>query len=151
MTQIDDPVARFGSAKHPDRPVERQRPDGATDALVAALGKLSEALEVVEHCRGLLYDFHRYSGTADLTLQDAVSQLRAAGQAELADQLDDVLVGRDVIENMWTFQLVEAYDSNYWQVFREMEAHARAVTGVTDRHVYEAEMKQREQQPGGAA
>lgn len=151
MTQIDDPVARFGSAKHPDRPVERHRPDGATDALIAALGKLSEALEVVEHCRGLLYDFHRYSGTADLTLQDAVSQLRAAGHEELADQLDEVLVGRDLIENMWSFQMVEAYDSNYWQVFREMEAHARAVTGVSDRHVFEAEMKQREQQPGGTA
>lgn len=146
MTRIEDPVGRFGSAKHPERPVERRRPDGTSDAVVEALGKLSEALEVVEHCRGLLYDFHRYSGTADLTLQDAVAKLRDAGLAELADQLDEVLVGRDLFEDMWSFQLVEAYDENYWRVFREMEAHARAVAGVPDRHVYEAEMKHREQQ-----
>lgn len=142
---VDNPVARFGSAKHPDRPVARTRPDGATDATVSALGKLSEALELVERCRGLLYDFHRHSGTVDFTLQDAVSALREAGWSELADEIDEVLVGRDVIEGMWTFQIVEAYDRNYWEVFRAMEEYARVTTGVVQRHVYEAEMKHREQ------
>jgi hypothetical protein len=146
MTRIDDPVGRFGSAKHPRRPVERRRPDGTSDAVVEALGKLSEALEVVEEARGHLYAFHRRCGTADLTLGEAVDALRAAGLEELAGQLDEVLVGRDLFEDMWTFQIVEAYDENYWRVFREMEAHARAVAGVEDRHVYEAEMKHREQQ-----
>ena len=45
---------------------DRTRPD-LDDATVEALGKLSEALEVVEHARGLLYGFHRLTGTADLT------------------------------------------------------------------------------------
>jgi hypothetical protein len=143
--KVGDPLARFGSAKHPERPVARPRPPDASDATVAALGKLSEALELVERCRGLLYDFHRHSGTADLTLQDAVAQLRDAGWPDLADQIDEVLVGRDVIEGMWTFQLVESYDRNYWEVFRAIDEHARAVTGVVSRHVYEAEMKHREQ------
>jgi hypothetical protein len=40
-------VERHGSAKHHDRPVAHCRPDGMTDDTVAALGKLSEALEVV--------------------------------------------------------------------------------------------------------
>jgi hypothetical protein len=145
MPRIDDPVGRFGSAKHPDRPVARPRPDDIGDDVVTALGKLSEALEVVEHCRGLLYEFHRYSGTADLTLQEAVAQFRSAGFPELADELEQVLVGRDLFENLWTFQMVEGYDANYWQVFRAMEEHARAVTGVPERHVFEAEMKHREQ------
>jgi hypothetical protein len=142
---VDDLIARFGSAKHPDRPVARTRPDGASDATVAALGKLSEALELVERCRGLLYDFHRHSGTVDFTLQDAVTQLREAGWSQLADEVDEVLVGRDVIEGMWTFQVVEAYDRNYWDVFRAVEEYARASTGVVQRHVHEAEMKHREQ------
>ena len=150
MARIDDAVGRFGSAKHPERPVERQRPDGTSDAVVEALGTLSEALEVVEHCRGLLYDFHRNSGTADLTLQDAVAKLRAAGLEQLADELEEVLVGRDLFENMWTFQVVESYDANYWTVFRAAEQHARERLGVAEPHLFEAEMKEREQRGSGS-
>ncbi len=141
----DDLVARFGSAKRPDRPVAHRRPADAGDELIEAVGKLSEALEVVEHARGHLYAFHRYSGTADLTLQQAISQLREAGAAELADQVEQVLVGRDVIDDKWTFQLVEAYDSQYWSVFRSVESlvRERLLQGVP--HVYEAEMKLEEQ------
>ena len=142
---------RHGSAKRPDRPVARRRPPGTPDAAVAALGKLSEALETVEHARGLLYGFHRLSGTADLTLQDAVAMLRDAGHGELAGDIEETLVGRDIANDQWTFQLVEAYDAGYWQVFRDVERQARARLGVPDRHVYEAEMKQREQgRPAGS-
>jgi hypothetical protein len=136
---------RFGSARRPDRPVARQRPVDASDELVEAVGKLSEALEVVEHARGHLYAFHRYSGTADLTLQQAVSGLREAGAAELADQVEQVLVGRDVIEDKWTFQLVEAYDAQYWSVFRAVESSVREQLLQGKQHIYEAEMKLDEQ------
>jgi hypothetical protein len=140
------PLAQqHGTARHPDRPVARQRPPGTSDATVAALGKLSEALEVVEHARGLLYGFHRLCGTADLTLQEAVAMLRDAGHAALADDIDQTLVGRDIISGCWSFQLVEAYDAEYWDVFRDAEQHARAELDVPDRHVFEAEMKTREQ------
>jgi hypothetical protein len=61
------------------------RPDGVDDATIAALGKLSEALEVVEHARGLLYGFHRLTGKADLALGEAVDLLREAGHDEHAD------------------------------------------------------------------
>jgi hypothetical protein len=138
--------ARFGSAKHPDRPSARPRVAGLDDATVAALGKLSEALEVVENARGHLYEFHRMSGMADLTLQEATKDLRAAGHADLADEIELVLVGRDVVPGHWTFELVEAYDAQYWTVFRgvEEEARSRFAGGVP--HVYEAEMKRDEQQ-----
>ena len=136
---------RLGSAKRPGRPAVRQRPPEVPDATVAALGKLSEALEVVEQARGFLYGFHRLSGTADRTLQEAVGLLRDAGWAELAGDIEETLVGRDIANDQWSFQLVEAYDSGYWQVFRDVEQHARVTAGVPDRHVHEAEMKQREQ------
>ncbi|MGI8867880.1 MAG: hypothetical protein ACR2F6_03260 [Mycobacteriales bacterium] len=138
--------AQFGTAKHPSRPVEHERPTGAGDATIDAVGKLSEALEVVENARGHLYAFHRLSGHADLTLQQAVEDLRDAGHAALADEIDDVLVGRDVVPGNWTFQIVEAYDDSYWSVFRSVErvVRDRLVSGLP--HVYEAEMKRREQQ-----
>jgi hypothetical protein len=126
--------------------VAREHPAGADPATIAALGKLSEALEVAEHARGLLYGFHRMCGMADLTLQDAVTMLRQSGHQDLASDIDETLVGRDVAGDLWSFQLVEAYDAGYWEVFRATEQHARQVLGVPDRHVYEAEMKHREQE-----
>ncbi len=144
----DGPLARrHGAASHPDRPVARQRPPDMSDATVAALGKLSEALEVVEQARGFLYGFHRLCGTADLALQAGVAMLRDAGHAALADDIEHTLVGRDVIPGYWSFQLVESYDTGYWEVFRDIEEHARAVLDVPVRHVFEAEMKKREQDP----
>ncbi|MEO7261216.1 MAG: hypothetical protein ABI047_08185 [Jatrophihabitantaceae bacterium] len=115
---------------------------------MAALGKLSEALEVVEEARGLLYTFHRRSGTADRILQEAVQALRNAREHATAQQVTDVLVGRDVIPGCWTFQIVEHYDAQYWQPFRAVEADVRQRFGGGRAHIYEAEMKHGEQQPG---
>jgi len=139
---------KHGSAKHPERQSFHPRPDGSDDATVVALDRLSEALEVVEHARGLLYGFHRLCGTADLTLQEAVEMLRQAGHPALAHDIDNTLVGRDIALDTWSFQLVEAYDSGYWEVFRDVEQHARQELGSPARHVYEAEMKVSEQGPG---
>ena len=119
-----------------------QRPDGVDDATVAALGKLSEALEAVEVARGHLYTFHRLSGTADLTLGDAVKELRDAGHDELAERIDRELVGRNVLPGRWTFQIVEGYDDTYYSVFKELEQLARDQLVEGKRHLYEAEMKE---------
>lgn len=145
-TMSDDLVSRFGSAKHPERPVVHPRPDDVDDATVAAAGKVSKALEVVEAARGFLYQFHRMSGTADLTLQEAVSELREAGHGALADEIDQVLVGRDVIAGRWTFQVVEDYDDGYYRVFRAVDEKVRGLLSDGKRHVHEAEMKHAEQQ-----
>ena len=56
-----------------------------------------------------------------------------------------MLVGRDVIKDMWTFELVEAYDSQYWSVFRAVDSHLRDVLTDGQPHLLEAEMKRREQ------
>jgi hypothetical protein len=142
---VSDLTDKFGSAKHPDRSVARTRPAGLDDATVQALGKLSEALEVVENARGHLYEFHRMSGMANLALQEAVSQLRAAGHDALAGDVDEVLVGRDVLPGLWTFQIVEAYDEQYFSVFLAAEEHARGALADGMRHLFEAEMKHDEQ------
>jgi len=126
---------------------DRTRPD-LDDTTVEALGKLSEALEVAEHARGLLYGFHRLTGTSDLTLQEAVELFRQAGHTELADDLERDLVGRNVIADRWTFQIVEDYDANYWTTFRAFDERARTELSDGDRHVFEARMKQRERTPG---
>ncbi len=126
---------------------DRSRPD-LDDDTVTALGTLSEALETVEQARGLLYGFHQLTGKADLLLQDAVRQFRDAGHTELADDIDRDLVGRNVIADRWTFQVVEDYDANYWSTFRAFDERARTELAGGDRHVLEARMKQRERTSG---
>jgi hypothetical protein len=121
---------------------DHRRPPGVSDETVAALGKLSEALEAVEEARGHLYTFHRRSGTADLMLGDAVAMLREAGHAHLADEIDRDLVGRNVILGRWTFQIVEDYDDGYFATFRSLEQKAREALVDGRRHLYEAEMKE---------
>ena len=117
-------------------------PDPAT---VDALGKISEALEKVERARGHLYSFHQLSGSADQALQEGVAMLRAAGHDELAEEIDAGLVGRNVLPDRWTYQVVEEYDDLYWSVFREYENRARQSLARGRRHLYEARMKDDEQ------
>ncbi|GAA2162067.1 hypothetical protein FHX52_3504 [Humibacillus xanthopallidus] len=144
-----------------DRPTpEHRRPRGVDDRTVEALGKLSEALEVVEDARGHLYGFHRLSGMADLTLGEAVDLFREAGHGDLADRLETELVGRNVVEGRWTFQIVEEYDDDYYATFKRLEEQARGDLVGGRRHLFEAEMKEdrrthgrahHEAVPGGSA
>ncbi|MFC9962735.1 hypothetical protein [Nocardia ignorata] len=125
------------------RPADRhRRPSGISDETVAAVGKLSEALETTERARGHLYEFHQLTGGADLALGEAADMLRLAGHNRLADRLSTELIGRNVLAGRWTFQVVEEYDEGYYSVFRELErtVRDRLVGGRT--HVYEAEMKE---------
>lgn len=125
-----------------------RRPPGTDDKTVEALGKLSEALEVVEEARGYLYAFHRRCGTADLTLQEAVRLLREAGQTDMADDLQTNLVGRNVLPDRWSFQIIEEYDDGYYAPFRAAEMAARCDLVEGKQHIFEAEMKEQERRDG---
>lgn len=144
----DGQAATDGHAATGGPSPEHRRPDGVDDDTVEALGKLSEALETVEHARGMLYGFHRTTGRADILLGEAVEKLRAAGADALADRLDAELVGRNVIAGRWTFQVVEEYDDGYWSLFRELERTAREELAGGRRHLLEAEMKESERTRG---
>jgi hypothetical protein len=131
----------------PDLP-GRRTPDGVSDATVDALGQLSEALETCERARGHLYSFHQLTGSADIQLSAAVSALREAGHTDLADRIDRDLVGRNVLEGRWTFQVVEEYDDGYWSLFRDLEQQARTELAGGRRHLFEARLKQDERSAG---
>ncbi|MEU7996832.1 hypothetical protein AB0B83_16035 [Micromonospora sp. NPDC049060] len=135
--------------RHEDGPDERhRRPAGVSDETVAALGKLSEALECVERVRGHLYSLHQLVGHADLMLDDAVEMFRAAGHDRIADRIDTDLLGRNVIAGRWTFQIVEDFDDNYYALFRDLDWAAREELVGGRRHLYEAEMKERRRSRG---
>jgi hypothetical protein len=118
------------------------RPPDVSDKTVEALGKLSEALETVEEARGHLYAFHRRCGTADLALGEAVDLLREAGHDTIADAVETDLVGRNILEGRWSFQVVEEYDAGYYAAFKEHEQSARDELVGGRPHLFEAEMKE---------
>ena len=127
---------------------EHRRPEGVSDNTIEALGVLSEAFETAIAARGHLYQFHRLTGTSDARLQDAVTLMRKAGHAEVADVLDHHLVGRNVLEGRWTFQIVEEYDDTYHNLFRALEQQAREDLADGRRHLKEARMKEESRTAG---
>jgi hypothetical protein len=124
------------------------RPEDAPDELVQAAGNLSEALEYIERARGHLFAFHQLIGHADLLLDDVVEGLRGTGHDKLADRVAEEVLGRNVLEGRWTFQIVEDFDDGYYSAFREVEKAVRDETMGGRRHVLEAEMKQQRRTRG---
>ncbi|MBJ7339189.1 hypothetical protein [Mycolicibacterium sp.] len=118
-----------------------RRPAGVDDDTIAAVGKVSEALECVERARGHLYSFHQLMGHADLTLGEACEELRKAGHGAEAERLETELIGLNVLPGRWTFQVVEEFDDGYWTQFREHERRVRDELVAGERHVFEAKMK----------
>jgi hypothetical protein len=127
---------------------DRRRPDGTDDATIEAVGTVSEALECVERARGDLYSFHQLMGHADLLLGEACDKLRDAGHHAIAERLESQVVGRNVLNGRWTFQIVEEFDDTYWSVFREHERRVRDELQQGVRHVFESEMKERRRTHG---
>lgn len=124
---------------------DHRRPQGASDGLVAAVGKLSEAFERIERARGALYDFHQLVGGADAMLDEVVQGLRDNGFGDWADRVEHDLVGRDVLAGRWTFEVVEEFDGDYYRRWRAAESGVRDAAMAGRRHVYEAELKARRQ------
>jgi hypothetical protein len=125
-----------------------RRPDGASDAEVEAAGKASEALEVIDHARGHLIAFHRMLGMADFLFEDAADLLQAAGRTGHAQHLRTEVVGRNVLEGRWTFQVIDEFDRTYYQVVKDAEARIRDDLMGGAPHVYEAEMKEQRRSRG---
>lgn len=121
---------------------EHQPPSGVDEKTVEALGKISEALECIEVARGQLYQFHRLMGRADFQAEEAAGLFREAGHDAIADRIEKDLVGRNVLEGRWTFQIVEEFDDTYYSFFRQVEEDARNELADGRRHIFEASMKE---------
>jgi len=117
------------------------------DATVAAVGKLTEALETIEIARGHLYSFHKLTGQADFAAEEAADLLAKAGHTDLAERVKTELVGRNVLPGRWTFQVIEDYEETYYEPFRRLEQNVRALTGG-ERHLHEAGLKARRRTRG---
>lgn len=121
------------------------RPSGTSDATVAAVGQVTTALEWVERARGHLFEFHQQMGHADHALGEAADALEEAGHPDVATMVRSTVIGRNVLQGRWTFEIVEEFDDGYYAGFRAMEADVREALLSGRRHVFEAELKHSEQ------
>ncbi|MGZ6751707.1 MAG: hypothetical protein ACXVD5_14470, partial [Nocardioides sp.] len=64
------------------------------------------------------------------------------GHPGLAERVERELVGRNILEGRWSFQVVEEYDDGYYATFRDLERAAREELAQGRRHLFEAEMKE---------
>ena len=131
----------------PVRASEHQTPEGVSEETIEGVGKLSEAFEYIERARGHLYSFHQLLGQADFGVEEAADMLREAGHTEFADKLDRELIGRNVLDGRWTFQIVEEFDEVYYDFFRSVERESRELTGGVH-HLYEARLKEQRRTRG---
>jgi hypothetical protein len=134
----------------PVKASEHRTPEGVSEETIEGVGKLSEGFEYIERAKGHLYSFHQLMGRADFLVQEAAGLLRDAGHDAFADRLEAELVGRNVIDGRWTFQIVEEFDDVYYEFFRGIERESRELTGGV-RHLHEARMKEQRRTPGQPA
>jgi len=128
--------------------VDHERPDGVTDATVAALGKVSEAWEYVERVRGHLFSLHQLMGHADLVFGEAADLLADAGHQDAGGLVRDEIVGRNILDGRWTFQVVDEFDDLYFQPVRALVKQLEQDLIDGRRHVFEAEMKEERRTKG---
>jgi hypothetical protein len=119
--------------------------DGSCDdpSTVDAVGKATEALEYVERARGHLYAFHQLIGRADLLFEESAVRLAHAGHREEAASLWRTLVGRDVLEGRWTFEIVERFDDDYYDTARTEVAQLEQRLVGARRHAHEQALRDR--------
>ena len=125
-----------------------ERPPDASDELVEAVGKVSEALEWVERARGRLYDLHQLIGRADFIFEDAANLLEEAGNSDLAQFVRTEVIGCNVLPGRWTFQIVEEFDDGYYRTVADAERRIRDELMDGRRHIHEAELKEQRRTKG---
>src|SRR5918993_2194271 len=123
-------------------------PDVTEDAVVGAIGKASEALEYVERARGHLYSFHQLMGRADIEFGNAAELLAECGLDLDAAALTETVVGRNVLDGRWTFQVVDEFDDLYYVVARDAVRRLECEHLDGQRHLHERHMKEQRRSPG---
>lgn len=129
----DGTIASPTSTSHGDVP-DRE--------LLETMATAAEAIEYIERARGHLYTLHHLLVRADILFSEAATSLREQGHPDEAEILETRVIGRNVIDDRWSFEVVEAFEDGFYGpvsgAVRDIER--RTVGGR--RHALDAAVKQ---------
>lgn len=108
-----------------------------------ALHDLQLGVEHLYRAYGHLLSFHHAVGHAMNRLADAEDELVAAGHDEHATVLRDDLLPAGVVEDRWTYELVEAFHDGFLADTTNFENVVRADLAGGERHVTERDQQAR--------
>jgi len=108
-----------------------------SDAELAALHEAELGVEWLRRAHGSLVEVHHATGHAMDHLHDAEAMLREAGHTELADQLRNGLLPSGAIEDRWTYDLLETFESGILEDVTGYERRVREELADGERHITE--------------
>ncbi|PSP83647.1 hypothetical protein BRC96_07450 [Halobacteriales archaeon QS_6_64_34] len=104
---------------------------------LSALHEAELGVEWLQRAHGTLIEVHHATGHAMDHLHDAEATLREAGHTDLADQLRDELLSSGAIEDRWTYDLLETFESGILADMTAYERRVREELADGDRHITE--------------
>jgi hypothetical protein len=90
-------------------------------------------------------------GHLDFQMEDAAGRLRQAGHEDLAALVDREVVGRNVLDGRWTFQVLEEFEATNYDPIKAVEERVRGELMAGRRHVFESELKEARRSAGRPA
>ncbi|WP_318568197.1 hypothetical protein [Salinigranum marinum] len=111
--------------------------DGLTDDERAALHELQLGVEGVHRAYGHLLAFHHAIGRSMDHFASAEPELRAAGHEAHADAIRDCHLPAGVIDDRWSYELVEAFETGFLADVTAFDAAVRADLASGQSHVTE--------------
>lgn len=90
-----------------------------------ALHESQVAIEYIYRAYGDLLDFHHNLGHAMDRFQNAEDALRAAGHDGLADRLRDEHLPAGAVDDMWSYEMVADFRTNFLADITEVEGEVR--------------------------
>jgi hypothetical protein len=114
---------------------------GLDETECAALHELQLGIEHVQRAYGHLLAFHHQVGRGMDRFAAAESLLRETGHESLADDIRDEVLPAGVIDDMWSYELVEAFERGFLADTRRFERRARGSLADGVAHVAEREQQ----------
>ena len=108
-----------------------------------ALHEVELGVEHLHRAYGHLLAFHHSVGHAMDRLAAIEDDLRAAGREEYAAELRDDHLPAGVVDERWSYELVEAFNDGFLAEMTDFERRLREETTGGKRHVAEREQRRR--------
>lgn len=108
-----------------------------TDEERAALHDCQLGIEHVHRAYGSLLEFHHRVGHAMDRFHDAEERLRSAGHEDLADELRDRHLATGIVDDRWSYEVVEAFERDFVDPIDGFEGRVRDRLADGQSHVSE--------------